>query len=722
MKESKIWDRFPQFLREYVFSLGWKELYEVQERAAEVILEKDDNLLLSCATASGKTEAVFFPMLADICSRDEKAVGTQILYIAPLKALINDQFGRISALCRDAGITVSHRHGEVSSYDKEKYLKNPSCILQITPESLEAMLMRRPTEAKNALSPLKYIVIDELHSVMGADRGNQIRCLIGRISDMKGRTTRIFGLSATIGDVDGTCKWISECNGRKTQCPVTEKTPFRASLLFEAFDTREECERCVYDAVKKKNSLVFANSRDETERITFALRDIAKKRSDRDDIYIHHGNISTALRKDAERALKSPDLHSVVCATSTLELGIDIGRLERVVSLGSPNTVSGFLQRLGRSGRRDTVPEMLSVFCREDVTEDEDNGNEELFPWELLQGIAIVELYRRERFVEPPERRKYPYSLLCHQTISVLASNPEGLTPPELARKVLSLAPFGKIPSEDFKLLLRNLGKHGYISQVDGGRLIVGLAAEKMISSYKFLAVFKDEESYTVKDDNGKELGVLPEAVMPGGSFALAGRSWVCERLDSETKTIYARLVGGKMSSCWRGSLAGIDTHIAKYVSLILSEEEIYPYLGRGAAKVLTEARAKARTLGVPEKKIVRVAPESYLFLPWIGSVGMATLRRYIEYSAESMLLSGVSQDSPYVLSFKMRDADIPLFCEYLKRRVFTDKAENGRLVGSGEHYLIEKFDSLVPQELLMKAYAEDRLDMTDVAELVKTL
>ena len=118
----------------------------------------------------------------------------------------------------------------------------------------------------------------------------------------------------------------------------------------------------------------------------------------------------------------------------------------------------------------------------------------------------------------------------------------------------------------------------------------------------------------------------------------------------------------------------------------------------------------------------MRVAPESYLFLPWIGSVGMATLRRYIEYSAESMLLSGVSQDSPYVLSFKMRDADIPLFCEYLKRRVFTDKAENGRLVGSGEHYLIEKFDSLVPQELLMKAYAEDRLDMTDVAELVKTL
>ena len=115
MKESKIWDRFPQFLREYVFSLGWKELYEVQERAAEVILEKDDNLLLSCATASGKTEAVFFPMLADICSRDEKAVGTQILYIAPLKALINDQFGRISALCRDAGITVSHGHGEVSS-------------------------------------------------------------------------------------------------------------------------------------------------------------------------------------------------------------------------------------------------------------------------------------------------------------------------------------------------------------------------------------------------------------------------------------------------------------------------------------------------------------------------------------------------------------------------------------------------------------------------------
>lgn len=723
MEKSRVWDRFPQFLREYVFSLGWKELYDVQEKAAEIVLETGDNLLLACATASGKTEAVFFPMLADICTeKDKDAVGTRILYIAPLKALINDQFGRITALCRDAGITVSHRHGEVSSYDKEKYLDEPSCILQITPESLEAMLMRRPTEAARAFSRLKYIVIDELHSVMGADRGNQIRCLIGRISETIGKKPRVFGLSATIGDIDGTCKWLSECNGLATRSPVTERTPLRASLLFEAFDTRAECERCVYEAVKKKNSLVFANSRDETERITFALRDIAKKRSDRDDIYIHHGNISTALRKDAERALKSPDLHSVVCATSTLELGIDIGRLERVVSLGSPNTVSGFLQRLGRSGRRDTVPEMLSVFCLEDDTDDTDNESGELLPWELLQGIAIVELYRRERFVEPPERKAYPYSLLCHQTISVLASNPEGMTAPELARSVLSLAPFRKIPSEDFKLLLKNLGRHGYISQVDGAKLIVGLAAEKMISSYKFLAVFKDEESYTVKDDSGKELGVLPEAVMPGGSFALAGRSWVCERLDSETRTIYARLVGGKMSSCWRGSLAGIDTHIAKYVALVLSEDEIYPYLGKRAARVLTEARQKAESLGIPENKIIRVSPENYLFLPWIGSVGTATLRRYIGYAAESMLLSGVSQESPYVLSFKMRDADIPLFKEYLKRYIFTDKSENCKLVGNGEHYLIEKFDSLVPQELLMKAYAEDRLDMTDVAELVKTL
>lgn len=713
MSKSNVWEKFPAFIREFVFSNGWKELYDIQEEAAEIILETDFNLLLSCGTASGKTEAVFFPMLADLYSH--KACGTEILYIAPLKALINDQFDRIRSLCDGADITVHHRHGDVSAYEKEKYFESPARVLQITPESLEALIMRHPTECTKTFENIKYIVIDELHSVISTDRGNQVRCLIGRIMQLTGALPRIFGLSASIGDKKSTGKWISECNGIKTVCPEGALSAFKASLLFEVFDTRAECEEFIYNAVKKKNTLVFANSRDETERITFALSSIAKKNNDRDDIYIHHGNISTSLRKDAEKALKDRDRHSVVCATSTLELGIDIGRLERVVSIGSPNTVSGFLQRLGRSGRRGASPEMLSVFC----LEREQGSTEQLLPWDFLQGVAIVELYRRKHFVEPPENKMYPYSLLCQQTLSLLAENPEGMIPSELARTVLHLAPFSHISIDDFKLLLSNLCRLDYISKIGNGKLILGLAGERVISTYKFLACFKDEESYIVRDENGREVGILPEAVMPGGSFALAGRSWVCERLDSEQRTIYAHVVGGKMTSLWRGSLAGIDTQIAKFVKTVLSEDTVYPYLGKKATRILQETRLKARKMGIHEKNIIKTDKDSYIMFPWLGSRAMSTFRRYIEYAAENMLASRVTLECPYVFSFKI-NGRIEDFVGQLESNLFIEEEKYIALVGENEHYLIEKFDSLVPHELLKKAYITDRLDMTDVYALVK--
>ena len=710
--------RLADFIKEYVFTSGWKGLRPVQEEAVRVIFDTSDNLVLSCGTSSGKTEAAFFPILTHI--QKIKQPGASVLYIAPLKALINDQFERITFLCKKAGINVYHRHGDVSSKNKEDFIDDPSGILQITPESLESLLICRNTEIKRIFENLRYVVIDELHALLGTDRGSQVLCQISRIMKTVDVNPRIIGLSATVGNTDAACRMLSACNGRKTVCPKFGGEKLEVSLLYEYFEDIGTRDEFVYDSVKKKNSLVFSNSREETEKITASLRDISSKRHDNGDIFIHHGNISASLRHDAEKALKTPSRHTVVCATSTLELGIDIGQLERVVSLGTPNTVSSFLQRLGRSGRRGNIPEMLSVFTYES---EKDNGDRfDILPFELLQGIAIVELYRRERFVESAKEKKYPFGLLAHQTLSVLASSGEGMSLPELARTLLTLQPFSNISTDDYKLLLSHLYAREHIDRTDDGKVITGLASEKLLSSFKFYAVFKEEVNYTVKDEDGKEIGEIPEAVSPGGKFSLAGRVWVCERLDSEQRIIYARAAKGKLASFWRGSLTGIDDKIAEYVKRILSEDEIYPYLGKNAARVLASARQYVRENRLLEYPMHKMDDDLYIILPWFGSSAMNTLCRYIRKITGGIVTSRTVIENPYVLSLHLEDNDMDEFLTMMRENRYSEDKYNITLIDENESCFTEKYDYLVPGELLRKAYAADRMNAKKVSELIEQL
>lgn len=377
---DRIFERFPEFIREYIYSRGWTSLREVQVQAAKVIFDTDSNLLLSSATASGKTEAVFFPILTQLCEEKQKTPGVSVLYIAPLKSLINDQFSRMEELLDMSGIPVYHWHGDVGASHKAKLLKDPSGILQITPESMESMLINRSNDLPRLFGGLRYVIIDEIHALIGSDRGSQVLCQLSRLQQQLGFAPRRIGLSATIGDLDKAGAWLGADSGRATECPRPAEQRLRWRLGMEHFyildthsDQREESERqeqlsggdtekqavdagfaFLYDAVKNKKTLVFSNSREETEYVTATLRQIAAGRGDDDIFLIHHGNLSAALREDAERKMKDENVvRAVTCATVTMELGIDIGRLERVVQMGAPTTVSSFLQRMGRSGRRE---------------------------------------------------------------------------------------------------------------------------------------------------------------------------------------------------------------------------------------------------------------------------------------------------------------------------------------------------------------------------------
>ena len=387
MTGEEIFSRHCPLVQDYIYANGWRELRPVQIAAGDVLFGTEDNLILSSDTASGKTEAAFFPIITDLTENPSSSVG--VLYIAPLKSLINDQFQRLDALLFDSGLPVFHWHGDVAQSHKNKMLDDPKGVLQITPESLESMLINRGADIIRIFGGLRYVIIDEIHTLMSADRGNQVICQLDRLERIIGFSPRRIGLSATIGDMESAKRWLRGNSRRDVRAPVTSGGKSKIKLALQHFYIQDETTdsgenpaespekkvsvdagyEYIYDCSRTQKSIIFSNSREETEYICATMHQLCALRGDNDIFFIHHGNLSASIREEAEDRLKS-DLPCVACATVTMELGIDIGRLERVVQLGSPSKVSSFLQRLGRSGRRDAPPEMFMVFREENPLPD----------------------------------------------------------------------------------------------------------------------------------------------------------------------------------------------------------------------------------------------------------------------------------------------------------------------------------------------------------------
>ena len=736
MNGEEIFGRFPEFIREFIYAQGWEALRDVQVAAAESIFGSNNNLLLTSSTASGKTEAAFFPILSLLCEDPPESVG--VLYIAPLKSLINDQFGRIEVLLDESGIPVTHWHGDVAGSHKKKLLERPRGILQITPESLESMLINRSNDIPRLLGDLRIVVIDEIHTLTGSDRGNQILCQLARIGRVLGRHPRRVGLSATVGDPEKAAAWLSAGSGRATDIPTFAQGALRWRLGLEHFyvqNTREEQAAepkdapspspaptvydagytFMYDCVQGKRSLVFSNSREETEYLCATFRQIAKLRGDPDNFLIHHGNLSAALREEAELRMKDDEGEPfVTCATVTMELGIDIGRLERVLQNQSPNSVTSFLQRLGRSGRRGQPPEMMMVFREEDPLPNTPLPH--LMPWELLKAIAIIELYRSERFIEPPVLRRQPFSLLFHQTLSVLAASGE-LTVRRLAERVLALPPFADVTKEDYKVLILSMLNNDFLEMTEEKTVIVGLAGERLLKSFKFYAVFKDSEDYTVRAGSD-EIGTITTPPPVGDRFALAGRVWEVEELDIQRKLIYVQPVEGKMEVSWPGDYGEVHTRIAERMRQVLREDTVYPYLKPNAQKRLDVARHVARNTGLTEHSLIHLGGYSYCLFPWLGTRSFRTVRRLIQSRSGQFGITGVEYEGCYFIAFKMsKGSDFELM------QSLADEARAGidpeRLVSSGEVPLFEKYDDYIPADLLRHSFAVDKLNAAEAGRRI---
>lgn len=736
-----VFNRYSPFIQDFIYRSGWQTLRGVQNAAGEAIFATNADVLLCASTASGKTEAAFFPILTLIDEDPPKSVG--ILYIAPLKALINDQFGRLEELCQEANIHVTRWHGDVAQSKKRKLLNNPSGVLQITPESLEALMITKHAEIPSLFHDLRFIVIDEIHSLLRGDRGYQTFCLIQRLCKTVGCDPRRIGLSATIGNPVEAGRFLSSGSGHETVIPRIEGAKDRWRLSVEHFfttapqasdDKTEKISTPVPDAptdiapkaadpgigyifehTKGSKCLVFTNSREECESVCQQLRQYCEVNGEPDRFLIHHGNLSVSYRESAEEDMKDDESLMSVCATATLELGIDIGRLERAFQIDAPFTVSGFLQRLGRTGRRGNPSEMHFVM-REEHPEARAMLPDNI-PWYLIQTIALIQLYIEERFVEPPRTGRLPFSLLYHQTMSTLASCGE-MIPAELASRVLTLSVFKTISQDDFRVLLRHLLEIDHIVRTENGGLILGLTGERIVNHFKFYAVFQENVEYTVRSDS-QELGTIVKPPPVGEKIAIAGRVWAVDSVDHNRHEVYCTLVKGNVPAYFGDCAGDIHTHILEKMYSVLNCNDSYRYLMRNAVFRLRDARELFAKSGIVQSPLINLGGKMWALFPWLGTYAFIALERFLKIRCGARLgIKGLNPCRPYYMQFTMRTTAEEFF-QIVEEEAQVD-FDPLSLVYPEENPVFEKYDTFVPESLVRKGFAYGVLDIKGMKERVK--
>ena len=720
-----VFERLAPYIQDYIYASKWTELRDIQVSACEAIFDSDDNLLLSSGTASGKTEAAFLPVLTELYNRPSASVG--VLYISPLKALINDQFKRLDYLLLESDLPVCKWHGDASATEKNRLLKNPRGILQITPESLESLLIHKRGACIKLFGDLRFVIIDEVHHFMRDSRGVQVLCLLERMQRLTSNIPRRIGLSATLGDIEAAKSWLSSGTGRTCDAPASDEGKRKIRLFVERFQKTEVQSdgksldsgsvahfEYLYRMTLDQKTIIFTNSREETEFVMANLRQIALKKKTPDVYRVHHGNISAVLREQAEDEMKMSEEKLVTGATVTLELGMDIGSLDQVVQIGAPATVSSFAQRLGRCGRRGQVPQLLFTF----VDDVHAVASDTLGPinWGFIRAIAILELYTKQRWIEPLSPGRYPYAMLYHQTMSHLTSVGEA-TPQKLATTILGLKSFSHIPPEDYKLLLNHLLSIEHLQETENGGLIIGRAGERVVNDYHFLAVFEVSEYYLVKDENCA-IGTVDKLYPVETRFALAGRTWETVEINETAKVIFVKQVPGISTVDWDIDFnAELHTVLVQKMRSIMDESVTYPYLSESCRERLAEIRYVAKNSGILTHIITRLSGNKFAVFPWIGTRQLFTLHfLLLKYGIKSKILWRTCVYLEVVFSTSTdAAAEFKRAFELISR---TDEFEELPLPDNIQ--IDSKYNEFIPPSLLKKQFTRDFLDIEGVKSMIQ--
>lgn len=712
-QKSSSFDLLESKVQQWVWRQGWTSLKDIQENSIPPILDGDSDVIISAATAGGKTEAAFLPVLTTIL-RNKKESGFQVLYISPLKSLINDQYRRLTDMAQEI-TNVTPWHGDISSSKKKKSLAAPNGILIITPESLESLLMHHHDKLRKAFCKLKFVVIDELHAFIPSERGKQLQSLMSRIEHIAGRHIPRIAMSATFSNYDLVKRFLRYDNSLPCVIPDQGTSNHEIKVLIKeynyGYNEEKNADTKIADDIflrlRGTNNLVFTNRREECERFSSLLNDKCLEAHVPNEFRIHHGSISKESRTETEHELQSGKTPITAICTATLELGVDIGKVKSIAQIDVANSVSSLRQRLGRSGRRHEAS-VLRIYSKD--YNGDNAGLLDQIKNHLIQNIAVIELLKEHKY-ENPYINGIHLSTLIQQVLSVIAEF-GSFYPKEGWKLLCEEGAFENVSPTLFLKLLKDLGDKDIIRQTNNGQIVIGSEGEILLADKEFYAAFNTyPEIEIINALNGQHIGSLLNFIKVGFYIIFGGIKWEVKDIDYKANRAYV------IPSDWGGLPRflndgyEIDSIISQKMKEVYLSNERYPYLDSNteAVSCLQEAWKYFQIYKLQETFSGQGDDE--IMLTWAG----VKINRTISLMSKMYLDKMVGYNHIYIKRFSKDD-----LTELLRFR----KPKAGSLCPfltriSKE---IKKYDYLLSDELLDIQYASMYLDVDTAWEKLKEL
>jgi ATP-dependent helicase Lhr and Lhr-like helicase len=704
-------------LQRWIWEQKWGELRPSQVEALGPILNGRTDVIISAATASGKTEAAFLPMLSAVAALSATTPGVEILYVSPLKALINDQFDRISDLAGRVEVAVHRWHGDVAGNRKAALMSKPTGVLLITPESLEALFVLRGTQVPTLFGALRYVLVDELHSFIGTERGAQLQSLLHRCELAIRRRVPRIALSATLGDMASAAEFLRPGAGAAVREIIDEDSVQALKLQVRGYTTTDPSlpeatgqsdenqaqvaiAQHLFDTLRGSDNLIFANERVNVEVYADLLARRCETLRVPNEFFAHHGSLSKELREFVESRLKDRSQPANAVCTSTLEMGIDIGDVRSIAQIGAPPAVSSMRQRLGRSGRRGEAA-VLRVYISEEEVTASTPPPDALRP-QLVQTVAMVNLLLR-RWYEPSVVEDLHLSALIQQLLSLIAQH-GGVLAAEAFSALCGDGPFGRVVESQFADLLRHLGSADILVQAPDGILLLGGAGERIVNHYSFYAAFKSVEEWRMVHE-GRALGTMPVnfSLAPGRFLIFAGRRWRVTGVDVEHKVVDLVPAPGGKPPLFKGTGVPVHDQVRAEMLEVYSQGEVPAYLDAKAADLLSEGRANFARLRLNERRLLESGSDTYVFL-WAGD--------RIVNTVVAILSATELRTTPDGLALSVAGVTPVELAAQIMAIMVGEQPHAIDLALTVANKAVEKYDGLVPEPLLSAAYAARNLDI----------
>lgn len=614
MTERAFEQLHPAVQYHVVNSLGWKTLRPHQLAAIEPILSGSHCMVLA-PTAGGKTEAAIIPVLSRMLAEDWK--GLSVLYVCPIKALLNNLEQRLSRYAALIGKRVQVWHGDVSQSAKTRSLRDAPDILLTTPESLEGMLISLRVDRPSWFGALRVAIVDELHAFAGDDRGWHLRAVLGRLRAFTPFPIQRIGLSATIGNPDELLRWFTT---GEEGVVVGESAPSGdADVTIDYVATLANAATVISRLHRGTKRLVFCDSRARVEELAAALRDLEVR------TFVSHSSLSMSERRQAEQAF-GEDSNCVIVATSTLELGIDVGDLDYVIQIDAPSTVSSFLQRMGRTGRRSGAKRNCLFLA---TTEES-----------LLIACGIARLWR-EGFVEPIQPPPEPWHLVAQQAMALVLQHAGRLELKVCKEQLAALFP--ELPAAGIQELISFMLSVDILGEQDG-QLGFGKRGEKLYGRQHFLDLLSSFASpVQIQVRYGAaDLGVVDPMSLRSAdgtpyNLLLGGRSWHVVNVDWSKRIAWVEPSREQGKARWLGTSRSLGFALCQGIKGTLCDDRPAVTLSKRAHACMQELRTELPEFSLDTTTVEHLADGRFRWWTFAGSRANATLAEMLHTTSRGV-------------------------------------------------------------------------------------